>query len=292
MDIQELRYAVTLAEELHFGRAARRHFISAQPFGRRIQRLERELGVALFERTSRRVTVTAAGERVLAHARSVLATLDALPELGRREDARDTTLTIGVLGFGLADCWPRFVGLLRDRLPFCTFVYSDVDFVDQYEALHAQRVDVGLVHYAGPVDGLVFDRVLTVPRVAVVPARSPFADAERLSPADLRDEIWVPVASSHPGLASWAGPAVNGARGTAPVRTPAALPEAVSATGWLSLHAAAAARFYPHHGVRFVPLDGPPCEIAVATRESDHRPAVEAARQAARVLPGVPGMAT
>ncbi|HUY47618.1 MAG TPA: LysR family transcriptional regulator [Streptosporangiaceae bacterium] len=55
MDLQELRYAVTLADELHFGRAARRHFISEQPFGRRIQRLEREAGCLLFERTSRRV---------------------------------------------------------------------------------------------------------------------------------------------------------------------------------------------------------------------------------------------
>ena len=44
MDIRTLRYVVTLAEELHFGRAAKRHFISAQPFGQHVQRLEREVG--------------------------------------------------------------------------------------------------------------------------------------------------------------------------------------------------------------------------------------------------------
>lgn len=62
MEIRTLRYVVTLAEELHFGRAAGRHFISAQPFGRHIQRLERELGVRLFQRTSRRVQLTPMGE--------------------------------------------------------------------------------------------------------------------------------------------------------------------------------------------------------------------------------------
>ncbi|WP_206061253.1 LysR family transcriptional regulator [Nonomuraea basaltis] len=50
MEIRSLRYAVTLAEELHFGRAAQRHFIAPQPFGRHIQRLEREVGRRLFER--------------------------------------------------------------------------------------------------------------------------------------------------------------------------------------------------------------------------------------------------
>jgi DNA-binding transcriptional LysR family regulator len=78
MDIQELRYVVTLAEELHFGRAARRHFISAQPFGQHVQRLEREVGVRLFERTSRRVTLTPAGKRFVERSRAVLAELEEL----------------------------------------------------------------------------------------------------------------------------------------------------------------------------------------------------------------------
>jgi DNA-binding transcriptional LysR family regulator len=54
MDFQTLRYVVTLAEELHFGRAARRHYLAPQAFGRHVQRLERELGTRLFDRTSRR----------------------------------------------------------------------------------------------------------------------------------------------------------------------------------------------------------------------------------------------
>jgi DNA-binding transcriptional LysR family regulator len=61
MELRSLKFAVTLAEELHFGRAAERHFVSAQPFGRTIAALEREIGTPLFNRTTRRVELTPAG---------------------------------------------------------------------------------------------------------------------------------------------------------------------------------------------------------------------------------------
>ncbi|HET9653907.1 MAG TPA: LysR family transcriptional regulator [Kineosporiaceae bacterium] len=84
MEIQALRYVVTLAEELHFGRAAGRHFISAQPFGQRVQHLERELGVRLFERTSRRVALTAAGEQFVQRAGNANTQFDHTHPPGRR----------------------------------------------------------------------------------------------------------------------------------------------------------------------------------------------------------------
>lgn len=78
MEIRSLQYVVTLAEELHFGRAARRHHIATPPFGRHIRRLERELGHVLFKRTSRRVTLTPEGERFVDRARAILAEIDEL----------------------------------------------------------------------------------------------------------------------------------------------------------------------------------------------------------------------
>ena len=101
MDIRALRYAVTLAEELHFGRAAERHFIAAQPFGRRIRRLERDIGHPLFDRTSRRVSLTPAGVRLVDRAQEALARVDALIDVGGERAARhDRLLRVGVLGFG------------------------------------------------------------------------------------------------------------------------------------------------------------------------------------------------
>lgn len=283
MDLRSLRYAVTLADELHFGRAAARHFISAQPFGQHIQRLERELRVRLFERTSRRVTLTPTGRRVITEARAILAALDTLAEQDR-PPLDDQTMTIGVLGFGLADSWPMFIDIFRAQLAGIELVYRELSITDQYTAIQTDQVDVGIVQYVGPVDGLVLHKVLSMPRVAVVPTRSPYADADRLSQRDVEDAAWIPLAASHPRLATWAGPAGQPTRAATQVHNPAAISAAVSMTGLLGLHGAAASRFYPRPDVRFVPLDGPPCEIAVATRETDTRPLATAIRMAAQLL--------
>lgn len=72
LEIRSLRYFVVAAEELHFTRAAERLFVAQQALSRDIQRLERRLGTPLFLRTTRRVTLTAEGERLLVRARALL----------------------------------------------------------------------------------------------------------------------------------------------------------------------------------------------------------------------------
>jgi hypothetical protein len=144
--------------------------------------------------------------------------------------------------------------------------------------LRQGEVDVALVQYVGELDGLEFERILSSPRVAVVPAESPLADAAMLTDAELVDCPWLNVAGQDPGLVSWAGPTLDPA---APeVRHPGAIPTAVATTGRLSLHAAAAATYFPHPDVRFVPLEGPDVQVAVATRTGDRRAGVAAFRRA------------
>ncbi|MEV1177967.1 LysR family transcriptional regulator, partial [Nonomuraea sp. NPDC049784] len=72
LEVRQLRYFVTVAEELHFGRAAERLGMAQPPLSRAIRDLERQLGVRLLERTTRQVTLTTVGEVFLRDARTVL----------------------------------------------------------------------------------------------------------------------------------------------------------------------------------------------------------------------------
>ena len=76
MELRQLRYFVTLAEELHFGRAAAREHIVQSALSQQLQRLERELGAPLLERTTHHVRLTAAGSAFLLEARQILAHVD------------------------------------------------------------------------------------------------------------------------------------------------------------------------------------------------------------------------
>ncbi len=83
MELKDLEYFVVVGEELHFGRAAARLHIVPAAVSQRIRGLEQELGVRLFERTSRRVRVTPAGERLLVNARAIVSSVGAMAALAR-----------------------------------------------------------------------------------------------------------------------------------------------------------------------------------------------------------------
>jgi DNA-binding transcriptional LysR family regulator len=285
VDLDSLRYVVTLAEELHFGRAAQRHYIVPQAFGRHVKRLECQLGTRIFDRTSRRVTLTAEGAVFVARARQILALADELAEAAREEpSANGSVLRVGVLGFGLADNWSPVRDLLAAEYPGLTLEHVEMDWDSQYDAVHSGAVDVAVAHDIGHEDGLRFDRMFETPRVAVVPAGSPYADAERLTPADLDGAQWVRPVGRRPGLADWAGPSAAQGRGSVAVRTPAAVPAAVATSGQLGIHGEPARRFFARPDVRFIPLAGAPAVVSVVSREADRRPAVLAFRRAARAV--------
>jgi LysR family hydrogen peroxide-inducible transcriptional activator len=98
MNISDLRYLVAVAEHCHFGHAAEACNISQPTLSTQLKKLEAELGVTLLERTNRSVSVTPIGERVLVHARRILAETDAIRQIGAGEGKPMTgTLSIGCI---------------------------------------------------------------------------------------------------------------------------------------------------------------------------------------------------
>jgi len=118
MELRSLKFAVTLAEELHFGRAAERHFVSAQPFGRTIAALEREIGTPLFNRTTRRVELTPAGDKFVSRAEQVLVDVEELVTSVRSAaDVEGDHLVLGVFGVGLGERGPDIMATFQRACP-------------------------------------------------------------------------------------------------------------------------------------------------------------------------------
>jgi DNA-binding transcriptional LysR family regulator len=149
VDVRRLRYFVAVAEELHFGRAAARLHISAPPLSQRIRELERDLGLQLFERTSRMVALTPAGEQLLVEARDVLRAMDrfdtAAAELAA---APTTTWTVGYC-HGSEDGMMRTVRAFRAEHPDAVVRPDGLTSLLILDGLRAGRMSVGIVR--GPV---------------------------------------------------------------------------------------------------------------------------------------------
>src|SRR5438445_8120565 len=97
MNLRDLRYFVALAEHKHFGRAAQASFVSQPTLSTQIKKLEEELGVALVERTPRRVLLTEAGKEILPRAREVLTEIEQIRAIARRTlDPESGTLRLGI----------------------------------------------------------------------------------------------------------------------------------------------------------------------------------------------------
>ncbi len=160
--VRHLECFVAVAEESHFGRAAARLGMAQPPLSQRIQRLEKHLGVRLFERTSRQVTITEAGALLLAEAREVLARSEALMATARRVRNGETGLlraalppdisgeTVAALLAGFAEAGLTSVELELHELPTA----------QQLERFAAHELDVGLIHHPCDVSGLELGPVL------------------------------------------------------------------------------------------------------------------------------------
>src|SRR5262245_42317560 len=144
MDTELLGSFLQMAQRLHFGHAARHLGLTQPAPTQRIQRLEQQVGAALFVRTSRSVSLTPAGPAFLPQARRLLADLDrAIVECRAVAAGGVGHLRIGSIGAGLNSVTPDLVRALRDGVPGLAIQVSQMDTPAQLAALRAGEIDLG-----------------------------------------------------------------------------------------------------------------------------------------------------
>lgn len=221
LDPRALRYFVAVAEELHFTRAAARLFIAQQALSREIRALERELGVELFTRTTRRVTLTPAGERLLAHAADILARHDqAVTEV----TATDREIVVDLLDPAM-HTGRRILEAARRDAPHREFrARHGGGTARLLGAILAGDVDVGLARGATRAralpTGLESRLIRLEPMAILLPGSHPLAAMERVPIAALRG-LEIDAGLDNPAAPEWVDLAqqvlaLAGARSTPP----------------------------------------------------------------------------
>lgn len=274
LDTRLLRAFVAVAEELNFTRAAERLFVSQQALSSQVRQLEGRLGTQLFERTTRKVSLTAAGERLLPHAVATLRALDAgTGELEAALRARRATLRVGMAGTAMVPVVNESLRLFAERRPDVELEVSNAGLDRPAAGLREGSVDVAFVRPPFLDDGISMVALLTEERYAVLPRDHPLASREHVRPEDVVSEPWIWVEGGDPRAREfWS---LAEARGESPLRAGTRVNSFEEAFGAvvaglaITCQAESAVRAvgagFPE--LRFVPLRGaPPAQVAVAWR--------------------------
>ncbi|MFE6845492.1 LysR substrate-binding domain-containing protein [Streptomyces sp. NPDC057686] len=174
--IRHLQCFVAVAEERHFGRAAELLGMAQPPLSQRIRRLERELGFRLFERTSRQVTITAAGTVLLDDARLLLARADALAATARRIRDGESGLLRAALPPDLAgESVAAILAAFRQHHPGVELELHELSTAEQLARFASRELDVGLVRHPCDLAGLELGPVLRRELGVLLPREAPAA---------------------------------------------------------------------------------------------------------------------
>ncbi|MFD6433389.1 LysR substrate-binding domain-containing protein [Streptomyces venezuelae] len=197
LDLRQLRYFVTVAEEEHVGRAAERLNISQSPLSRQIAQLEKNLGLTLFERSQQRLRLTSDGRVFLAEATALLRHADRLENLGRRLGRGDEGgLCVGYVSDAMhTGLLPGALRTLNEGRPGIHVALYDLTAPEQFEGLRQRSLDIALVPEAPPEEDpdLRGALLLADPLLLAVPSGHPLADADEVRPADLDGLPWIAV---------------------------------------------------------------------------------------------------
>jgi DNA-binding transcriptional LysR family regulator len=194
MELRHLRYFCAVAEEQSFTLAARRLHVSQSGVSGQVRDLEQELGVALFRRNQRSVSLTPEGSAFLTEARDILDRTDRAVEMvAQAAKGRYGKLKVGLCGPATAPFLPRLIREFRKRQPGISLSLRDLDPAHQPEALVSGEIDVGFTRgipasLRGTLSSEVFFRESLV---AVLPQGHRFENSDAISLKDLASDRFV-----------------------------------------------------------------------------------------------------
>ena len=193
MELRHLRYFVVLAEECHFGRAAQRLHMAQSPLSHQIRQLEDELGIALFDRTTRKVSLTEAGARYLERVRETLRGLEVAGAEARRIAAGETGhLAIGFTGSATYELLPSLSRDLRASFPGIELdLKGELLTPDQVAGLLTGELDLGFLRPPVRDPRLEVHVLRAESLIVALPAHHRFAGAAAVRLADLADEQFI-----------------------------------------------------------------------------------------------------
>ncbi|MEI8155195.1 MAG: LysR substrate-binding domain-containing protein [Hyphomicrobiales bacterium] len=169
LNLRALRCFLAVAEELHFGRAAKRLNISQPPLTQHIKGLEHELGARLFNRTKRSVQITDAGAALVDEARLLLTQADGLRHVVQRADSgRGGSLRAGFITSAVFTK-TRLLYIRMSGVPGATVLWQEMNSSEQVEALREGRIDIGFLHSPSEHADLESRVIVRDPMVVAVP---------------------------------------------------------------------------------------------------------------------------
>lgn len=187
MELRQLKYFLAVAEELNFARAAERLHMTQPPLTVAIRKLEEELGVRLFERTTRRVQLTDAGERFRERSEGIMADVQAAKQdAADASDGRVGRLRVGFVSSASYALLPHCMRQFRADNPRVELELVPAASGEQVEALLEGRIDVGILRDPERVPGLELTPLVQERMVAVLPADHPLAGAAEVRAAEVR----------------------------------------------------------------------------------------------------------
>lgn len=192
IEIRHLRYFMRVAQELHFGRAAEILGVSQAPLSHQIRQLEERIGVRLFDRTTRTVTLTPAGRALFAKSGEALVGFEAAIDQARTVGGLNAGyLRIGAMSSAIYSVLPDALRALSERAPALRFDMRFHTTEEQLPLLADRKIDVAFIRPPRSMSGLQTLEVHREGFAVVLPASSPLASRKQLRVRDLKDEKFI-----------------------------------------------------------------------------------------------------